>query len=376
MRHVEQQWPLSTLRRSWCNALFICLLFIGLSVALGACETTPKSTAPPPARQDETVRVEPDLSKTAKNISIDPLLPPGADARPARAGETGRPRTAEGLPILDPKGIKADQLFTEVIKDPDRRMARLENAVVEIRKDLDAAMPAINRLVAIEGDIQDLVGQLQILLNDNQPLGPDMGLDGASIPPIDLDAGADGTTRTFGADDPVPQPPVLHDKKADHQSALDIAGLGQGGMSVQSQNTAPVRPLAKPILDAQTPAVKPLAAPVPASASTIKLSGIRVGEHNDKVRIVIDTAKPITMQDDLDLTEKLLVLDVAGVDVENARATQAPNAVVDAISLRSTGAGAGQAVLELKRDTKILKTSTLPPTAENPNYRTVIDLAK
>jgi hypothetical protein len=46
------------------------------------------------------------------------------------------------------------------MSDEADRLDRLENAVQELRNDFDTITPAITRLVAIEGDIQKLITQL------------------------------------------------------------------------------------------------------------------------------------------------------------------------------------------------------------------------
>jgi hypothetical protein len=52
-----------------------------------------------------------------------------------------------------------------------------------MRQDLDSVLPAINRLVSIEGDIQALTTQLKALLVDENPSLPntDLGVNGTEI---------------------------------------------------------------------------------------------------------------------------------------------------------------------------------------------------
>lgn len=362
------------LRYRWRNKVHYCLYLLIFLLLLTGCELSSSGATSSPARGEETVRIEPDLSGNAPNLTIDPLLPPGADIRPPKLGETGRDRSPEGLPIVGAMGIKADALFAEPIKDPDRRMQRLENAVVEIRRDLDAAMPAINRLVAIEGDIQELVTQLQSLLSQdslspvvNQPLAP-----APIVPPPTTSPPTDQATS------------LINDLRA--QEAATATPPASMPAPVAAPKT--VRPMAKPILDGPRakPAVKAtqptmMAKPQAVAASpesttkSITPSTVRLGVHDDKVRLVIETDQPITITPDLDLNEKILLLDVQGADFSGTKLGTTPNDVVKSLET-SSGQGGNRLIIELKRDTKVLKTATLPPGPGQPRYRTMVDLAK
>lgn len=79
-------------------------------IVLTGCEAggsgADNPVTPPP---DKTIQIQPDLT-------LDPLLPPGAEVRPPQTGELGRVRNESGLPILDPKGPKLEQLFAREVK--------------------------------------------------------------------------------------------------------------------------------------------------------------------------------------------------------------------------------------------------------------------
>ena len=113
----------------------------------------------------------PEAAATAEDAVIEPLLgpPPGSEERPPKPGEIGTVFTPDGLPALPPRGVNVEELFAANIRDTDERFDRLENAVTEIRREFNAVMPAIVRLVAIEEDIQELVQQLQLLLQEESP---------------------------------------------------------------------------------------------------------------------------------------------------------------------------------------------------------------
>lgn len=102
--------------------------------------------------------------------------PPGSTDRPLEPGQSGAQYLPNGLPVLPARGINAELLFAEKISDTDDRFRRLENAVTDLRRELNAAMPAIVRLSAVEQDMQELLGQLQTLV-EGGPGPVDLSLD-------------------------------------------------------------------------------------------------------------------------------------------------------------------------------------------------------
>src|SRR5690606_26467053 len=91
-------------------------------------------------------------------------LPPGSDNRPPMPGQSETVYTPDGLPALSPaRGVNADQLFAERLKDEKARFDRLERAVADMRREFDSVKPAIIRLSAVESDMQELLTQLQTL---------------------------------------------------------------------------------------------------------------------------------------------------------------------------------------------------------------------
>ena len=99
--------------------------------------------------------------------------PPDASLRPALPGQSGLPLGPNGLPIFQPHGIDLQKVFSDNVTDPMVRIKRVENAVVELRRDFDAMMPAIARLVGVEQDMQNLTKQLGLVLQNDNGAGGD-----------------------------------------------------------------------------------------------------------------------------------------------------------------------------------------------------------
>ena len=151
---------------------------------------------------------------------------------------TPQSEAIETLQVLSaPKGLNTKRLFAEPISNPDARFNRLEREVQDLRDDFDLVSPAITRLVAVEQDMRDLMGQLETLVaSESQP----------------------GEIVVQNVDAPVAVPP----------------------------NTTPI------LSTAPTPVTQPIpAVTVPTSAipaGTIAVKNLRIGEHTDKTRMVLD----------------------------------------------------------------------------------------
>ena len=75
------------------------------------------------------------------------------------------PSAVETLRALAPnKGLNTRRLFAEPLRNTDARVDRLESTVQKMKDDFDAVTPAVVRLVAIEQDIQGLIGELETLV--------------------------------------------------------------------------------------------------------------------------------------------------------------------------------------------------------------------
>lgn len=130
----------------------------------------------------------------------------------------------------DLKGVNVDQLFSQDIRDTDQRFERLENAVLDFRRDFESFKPAILRLVAIEEDIQNLI----VMLGQEAQASRNVaGFEGVDIEPIDemalseADAAVSAPVPTSGASAP-PPPPPMEDKKPPITNGVALNGLRLG----------------------------------------------------------------------------------------------------------------------------------------------------
>lgn len=338
--------------------LFACVV---MSAPLNGCGG---STASDPS-------ASPALETAENPEAIAPLTgaaPPDASKRPPKPGESGRPMGADGLPQLQAKGINYEQLFTERISDENKRFDRVENAVLDLRRDFEAVLPAVMRLVAVEGDIQNLVGQLETLLQ-NEPL-PAEPLPANPVPPIIEDLA------------PEPDPSNIPPKAAAEPAPAMEGQTAAAGIPERESSEPPVamaqEATAPPASMAPTP-ITPAAAPSATAPSTAKadgVSGLRFGVDGGKTRIVIDAGKAVTYKKDLDNGESLLVVELPGTPWNMAAQGNAPaGALVQSWSTQAIAeTGGTRLIMILKKPVTIAYEAALKPETSSPYHRIVLDL--
>ncbi len=288
--------------------------------------------------------------------SIPPIpAPPGSGDRPTQPGQTGRDRGPDGLPVMQARGLNADQLFAEDIRDQNRRFGRLENAVIEIRRDLDAMMPAISRLIAVEKDIQDLIAQLEILLyEDSRSSAARASAPDRSPAPVAASGHAPVPLQQ-SAESPAPSPSV--------QDALASTAVSSPPrQQPPAQDVQPARQASPP--------------PVPAaSAAGTPVRQMRIGEHGDKTRIVLDTGGSVSYRYDVDNHENLMIVELDGVAWQGQQSWSSQSApLVTAYSVQpGQGGQPTRLVVQLRHDASVIKDMMLPPN-DTPYHRLVIDL--
>lgn len=242
-------------------------------------------------------------------------LPPGADNKPLKPGANGTVYAADGLPALRPaRGINADMLFAERIKDGDQRFDRLETAVTELRREFDAVKPAIIRLSAVESDMQELLTQLETIVDQPQALQEPLGVE---------------------------QP------RPEASAPTTLAPV-----------TAPLAPQTPPPAAVEKPAVTPSVAAASAGATIVQ--GFRIGEHQGMTRLVIDLNGATTYSRDLDNAERLLVIELPA-SAWNIKTTETlkNSPLIQSWAAQSVDGGGSRVIVNLKKGVKIVQENKL-----------------
>lgn len=260
-------------------------------------------------------------------------------------------KTADGLPVLSPKGVNT-ALFTGKVND-ENRFIRLENAVQELRNDFDAMAPAIVRLVSIEKDIQNLIAQLDVLTG---------GAVSAPAPSVES-----SQLEVSAPSQPAPIPAAI-------SNAQEIAAASSTELETPAPSTLDTIPEAT-----SAPAQIVPQAPAPAPAATSSgtfVKDVRVGAHPGKMRIVLDLKGRSKFNADLDNAEHILVIELPDT-AWNAANTKdfSGNPLLSSYRTSPLDNGAGtMLILQLKKSSDITyKTSIADP--DGVSSRIVIDLA-
>lgn len=274
---------------------------------------------------------------------------PAAMRGDARAGPFGDIKPLEIRPggSLGSLGLNLKTFMGEDLRNTDARVERLEHVIAAMHSDVATLAPAMQRMAVIEKDIEALVTQLEALLQDE-------GYSAPAPAPVPAPAPAISAPQVLmpPADDSV----VDED---DGEDAVEDAPVAQA-------KAAPAPP----------PAPAPSVAPPPsASAAGLQATNLRVGQHHDRTRLVIDLNGPVNYNVDLDNMEKLLVIELNGASWRGA-ATQSFNTPpLQSMNTQSLDNNSGtRVIIVLRKDSAVLSQSLLKPGDGNPHHRLVIDL--
>lgn len=325
------------------------------------------------------------------------LPPPSSTADPSAPAAPTVMDTFRAL--APPEGLKFTPMFAEQLSDTDARFARLENSVQSLRDDFDTVVPSLVRLVAVEKDMKDLISQLKTLTDGTEmdavpvpevmseiPGGSDAAGGTEQIPvttttPVAPEAASDGQLPPDGAASTyLPGAPLTEPNT--EQSTLTEPPT-QLTAAPSSEIAPPPVPLAAapaekewPMPVVKAPEVKAPVVTTPAtpeqSAAAIPTHGtvkaVRIADHADKTRIVIDMTGDVKYTATLD--PKVLTIELPGLDFAAAKSWDAMTADLVAGYRYDNG----KLLIDVLYPSEIKSQSILAPNGETKNYRLVIDL--
>lgn len=197
------------------------------------------------------------------------------------------------------RGINTNTLFNQNLRSDDARLDRLEQAVQAMRNDFDGVRPSIDRLISIEQDIQDLIGQLE----------------------------------TLTVSEPAPAPAMA------------------APQTLQApQTTNNIMPTAQKVA---APKTKAMATP-PVTGGVASVYNVRIGTHPGKTRMVLDVNTKTPFTADLDNGEKILVIDLPNANWTSAMSKTIKNPVIASYKVEKTASGSGSMmIIQLKKNTSI-----------------------
>lgn len=330
--------PSGCYRRLYSNTIRFVLLGLTL-VVLSACGLVPEEWKPGASGSQGTPQTSRDINprelarpvETGSPLSVDPVAPDftqNANSGPLAGVRPFEPRPHGSLGAL---GLNLETYLSEDLDTRDR-ISRLENTVLAIHNDLKKMAPSIQRLVAIEGDIQELVSQLEMLMLDDATAraaaSPAPGNMGRQPP-----SAAAGTPKPLTPMHQAQDAPVIQASKSYNSS---------GGNSGR------------------------------APPGTAQVKGLRIGEHKDKTRIVLDVSGPAPYRYDLDNSENLLVVELPGTGWAGRQSWSGKSPLLSSYSVSPMDDGS-RLIVQLKHGASVVYESVIKPNGNN-HYRIVIDL--
>ncbi len=297
---------------------------------------------------------------------------------PAATGASDMTFLPNGLPAMQARGVNVDKMFSDRIKDEDRRFERVENAVKDLRREFDAVKPSILKLVAVEEDMQDLVAQLETLLQQ-EPLPaavPTADAEEASMEDEAMDAGlappAPANARASTAQPAPDMMPVPLTPPPPHSQPPPVAA--PPAPPPEPANVKPVEITPPPAAVPKAPSVSASEVPTVSGGATVR--DLRIGEHEEKTRLVFDVTGPATYRYDIDNDEKLMIIELPGTEWAGKTqwtAGQAP--LLASYTASPLDGGGSRVIVQLKQAVSVVYESKLDAGGGQP-WRIVIDLGR
>ncbi len=330
---------LSSRLREVKNVFYTTFLLSFVLVATVGCGPSPfhNNATPTHTTRTEKMKNAPEsldprlLARPASEdgMSMDPLPP-------LRDPHTGAPDPLQSVKPLEAKpggslgslGFNLKTYFAGDLDDPLRRVEKVERAVILMQRDLKTVMPSVQRLVAIEHDIQALVTQLEILLQKEPSSGTSLSPKAVAAP-----------------------------------QSLQHTGAGSPYVP-ETRHTSP--PTARKSSGGQT---------VQAISGEAQVKRLRIGHHKHKTRIVLDVSGPASYRYDLDNEEDLLIIELPEAGWIGQRSwASGKDPLFASYNVQPMEGGRGsRVVIQLKHDSSVLSETVLKANGNN-DYRIVLDL--
>ena len=360
--------------------------------ALGGCGLPPADDAARPGAADDAGLAQKPVPNAVPNAVAAPLTQATSD--PVTLGpESARVEPVEMAKPLPPSPvISADgPVAVTVAEAPrdvppeggvDARLGRLETQMADMHHTLDMMMPALTRLSLAQQNLQNVLTQVQ----QHRAMPVKSAAPAAVKPRVKITKPALRTVSAAGKPETgnlAHAPRTATDEGTRKAQAVIARAAGD-----DNDATGPAAPTAKPALaranrEPAGPPPKnvdvtldqaPVAAAVPASSGGLSVNGIRIGEHGNMTRLVLDLTGRASFTTRLDASGTLLTVRMPGTAWRTGATSTASNSrTVDSYTATPDGQGGTVLALRLKRPASVSWSDTLPPSSDA-GYRAVIDL--
>ncbi len=229
--------------------------------------------------------------------------------------------------LAPPRGLSSKRLFNEKLGTADR-FERLENVVQNLSDTLNEHLPSIQRLTAIEKEIEVLVAQLKTLVDSPQSISAP-----ASVP----------------VKDRVPLQPI-------EKKSLSVAKP-----PTQLQNPTQSKEMKNPKTPAETD-------------RKLNIENIRISEDAKRTRVVFDSKGKINYKLEHDSAENLIIITVGNAHVSAETKTLARKSKkISDLQLQDIDEKKAF-IITLNAAKSISNGTLLPPNSDSPYYRYFFDI--
>lgn len=228
---------------------------------------------------------------------------------------------------------------TQNEQDIHYRLLRMERAVDGLRRDLNKLLPPLSSLIVSDIKLDRVIREIT-----TQPGG--------------------------GADESLP---LQHGHG--FVPAMPSAPIPVQKFSAPAVNAGAVMPKKSFPQMRPKPRETAMSMPEKYAGGPPNVTQVRTGAHPDKTRMVLDINAPAQFRYDLDNNEKLLLIDLPGINWSAPRQQKlARNPLVSGYTAQASGDGGTMLVVELKQPAKVLRSKALPPN-DRYGHRIYFDIA-
>ena len=256
----------------------------------------------------------------ACDSSMPPLFGGGSSKRPVMVTQEELNNGVSPVVKTTPQMMEArsnKNLFGKSIRSDNERLERLERSVQDLRNDFDTVQPSIRRLMAIESDIQEFIGELRDLSEEPNMAAP--------------------VVRTPL---PVTQTPYIPPAKK----------VAAAPSSYRNKSAPPVQDGKATIFD------------------------VRSGEHPGKTRLVLDTNAKTNFTVDVDNNENIMVVDLPGtIWTAPTSKSFAKSSIISSYNIEKSDTGSLM-IIQLKKNARITYQKSLPSN-QGAGQRIVLDVS-
>jgi hypothetical protein len=325
-----------------CSLAAICAIFI-----LNGCTNEANTEAPRPPYVDKiNGTLKNSTSHLDQNNQIETVkLDEGA---PVMLNNSAEPHEIATIPVGDfqppveinipvaKPSANPKNMFGKSLRSDDERMDRLERVVQDMRNEFNSMKPSVQRLTAIEGELQRIIAELKEV-NQTPSMRTTNNIAQRQRAPV-----AKSMTR-----------PQIVNSNADSFEPIPV---------ITSQ---------KQVTSSQASSNKSFGSSAPSGVSGV--FDVRVGEHSGRTRLVLDTGAKQSFTTDIDNDENIMIVEL-------------PNSTWNTSTSKNLGGkgylksykveqnGEGQMVIFQLNKNAVISSKTNIPAVSGSGHRIVIDL--